>query len=813
MKKFFLKLNCFLKALLTAWIAFPIVGCLIGIIWSAFEPPEWQTQTALIFLVIICLFSPVGLYKYFLNKASLDTSSRRRTGKQKRSTNRRVQKKRKSAYKKDYTDYENGYSISEGTGSFTHGIKGASPLKWKGRGTRIKSNKYLISDPLTYYSKDYPLVDEPSCINLKLPIGKPVIEPPGALGYWPHYGQITKDQRANYLRWMAEGRTDNLEDIGYAFIFFYGLERRAIVENKDINLIVNEIVSLLRKLPFSNSFNNYLSNFVAYIIAKVGVQNIDERTFNSIFDNALKIKSDDCLSVVLAWFAVNRKPLPVQWAKTVAYFDQRSPRSVVLKRTPQKFDDLFSKKYEEMFGEGIVLKTSKRHKTIGYHPASSALKGYTLFPYNIPNARGIQGQFTPLVKIWTQAIEELRKFSRVIGKGLEKNSRHAYEALPDELKGQTEHPDAPRWEKTFSEYMRDDGHVLVKTAQIAEIQGYVYRDKLTLKQSKDLAKTAHYVGLGIEPDPRITNASYKWHDLVALFRPDEDPELPKDSTYRGASIILELGMAIAAADGVIEDEEVDYISKFLEGQFMLGGPDANRLHALRGVFVENPPSLTGISRRLRKVLSEGQREKVGEFLVGVAAANGEIDKAEVKALRRAYKALEVPNARLDDILGLIRTDLSEPVEVTRAETPARKGEAIPTIEPGEEVGIAVRLDETKIRNILIQTREVAAMLGKAMGEVTEEEPEETTERKTSKPTIDARFEGLDPRYHGFLAKLLNTESWGEEMFESLVREHKLMPSATIEVINEWADTTLGDLMIEEGDPLIINNRLIKENDG
>ena len=47
-------------------------------------------------------------------------------------------------------------------------------------------------------------------------------------------------------------------DIGYAFLFFYGLERRLLVEQQDLSPIVKEVVRLLETYTFSGSFDGYL---------------------------------------------------------------------------------------------------------------------------------------------------------------------------------------------------------------------------------------------------------------------------------------------------------------------------------------------------------------------------------------------------------------------------------------------------------------------------------------------------------------------------------------------------------------------------
>lgn len=50
------------------------------------------------------------------------------------------------------------------------------------------------------------------------------------MGYWPSYSQIAPEARRAYLNWLGGGRKDPEADVGYVFLFFYGLERRVIID-------------------------------------------------------------------------------------------------------------------------------------------------------------------------------------------------------------------------------------------------------------------------------------------------------------------------------------------------------------------------------------------------------------------------------------------------------------------------------------------------------------------------------------------------------------------------------------------------------
>src|SRR5262249_51418866 len=92
-----------------------------------------------------------------------------------------------------------------------------------------------------------------------------------------------------------------------------------------------------------------------------------------------------------------------------------------------------------------------------------------------------------------------------------------------------------------------------RLVELAKIPGGSKRPNLTLGQSKWLARRAEAHGFHVEPDPRITGRAYAPEALVALFRSASHP-LPT-SGYLAAASILELAMAVAAADGHISDSE------------------------------------------------------------------------------------------------------------------------------------------------------------------------------------------------------------------------------------------------------------------
>ena len=66
----------------------------------------------------------------------------------------------------------------------------------------------------------------------------------GPLDYWPSYTRIGPEGRNAYLGWLSTGRKEPGIDIGYVFLFFYGLERRLILDSPpeaEVSALLDEL--------------------------------------------------------------------------------------------------------------------------------------------------------------------------------------------------------------------------------------------------------------------------------------------------------------------------------------------------------------------------------------------------------------------------------------------------------------------------------------------------------------------------------------------------------------------------------------------
>jgi hypothetical protein len=198
------------------------------------------------------------------------------------------------------------------------------------------------------------------------------------------------------------------------------------------------------------------------------------------------------------------------------------------------------------------------------------------------------------------------------------------------------------------------------------------------------------------------------------------------------------------------ESALTFISDHLEGQFNLSDAHSKRLECLQYLLLHSKAGDNTISATLAKRLPRQQRLLVGEFLVGVAAIDEIITNDEIKALRKAYKSLDLDINDLDKLVA--RHVAPETGEVS-------------TMPPDTEL----RLDMQAISRIMKETREVAGILRDAMAE--DDEPDETAPSATTTATMaadppsanatstlavqpQANDTDLDSRFRPFLAAVL-----------------------------------------------------------
>lgn len=710
------------------------------------------------------------------------------------------------------------------------------PFRWCGRGEVVGVHGFEVRDPLTYFGapdrreRTGQAID-PSQVDRSLRAAAAADAPP--LPYWPWYAQMTPEQRYVYLKWLASDRKALPPSDGYLFVYYYGLERRTLVDDTDHDLVFAEVQRLrsmhaAQSQTRSRSFQNYSSAFLWYLVA-VRPTKLDRGHVKALVQSTTTW-SEDSLAAALAWFVDRQEALRPWMAYVIAQESPLSQRSVVVRRLDEQFRTLFTRRVEAEFEKGMILKSSKRARQVTYRPASAALQPVTAV---ISNPLGIPSQFQRLSEIWNDCVAELRKLSSVAREGMpETLTAEAWEAMPPELRAGIDHPQSPAICALVAKNTDETGHTFVRTSDLATALGFEQRAKLTARQSQSISATAEHAGFAVEPDVRLTGRNYAWDDLLAVFPHAYEGE-PDYRRYGGAACILRLGIEIAEADGRIDDAELGRVMGQIETGFQLNEHERRRLEALRELLLKTGSDVGGLGKRLQAVLDVDGRRAIGRLLVAVAGIDGVISKGELAALRRCFRALDLPPDLLEAIIGELAPSVAEtPVPVITGR-PAPVGERIPAARAAEGV---ITLDRARIMSIMEETREVSVLLAEAMraeAEHADGEPigESVEPRRPPSPhspvavatmPIAARTArgsevaaaapaaGPPARYASFYAELVAKERWPHGEADALARRHGHMLSGALEAINDWAfERVASQLVYEDGDVVVVERSVLE----
>lgn len=690
-------------------------------------------------------------------------------------------------------------------------------IRFHGTNSTLDSGQLNVESPLVYHvcgvldhADDASVIEDGLTVDARGDVAE-------SLPYWPSFRQCSPSQRRIYIDWLNGVRRDPNIPLGYVFIYFYGLERRVLIDHVDHETIAHEVLRLLNIYSDSNSFRRYGQSFLWAIINHgASLESVSSGLVQRV-TAATTYWSDDNISSLLAYYFNRDLPLPVEAAVHVAEKDPRTPRSVVIRRHLDRFRSLFETKFAEEYPDGLSLKAAKRARRFEYRTASATIDR-DLYAYGDselarqPNVLGITSQFKPLVRIWSECIDQLKGFDRAHKKAAgDEMTAAMYEALPDQLRTD-DHPDFDRWYEVTNQHLNEDGWVVAPISALAEIRGIAPRPRLTKTQCQQLLLSADAMELAIEPDARVTGQNYRWEEPVSVFPKDLDSDGHLKS-YHAASILLRLGMIIAEADGQVDDLELARITNHLEMQFDLSAQEATRLEHLQYLLLHTPDAHFKITKRLRELLSHTQRGMIGKFLVAVAAVDEVITKDEHKALKKAYRDLGLDPAELDEVV-------AGHVSVS---------------DSAQEDESDLVLDSERIRAIMADTAMVADFLQDALADVSEmdssddddaedkegpmtfsawneqeppatnQTPAATTDDNEKNDSIDpgaVALNGLPERYHSFLQTAMGRDSWTVDELDAIARQHRLMMAGAVEVINEWSLEEYGEWLFEEDENVI-----------
>lgn len=634
---------------------------------------------------------------------------------------------------------------------------------------------------------------EPALINPALKVAQRNIDPSLRLtDYWPSYSECTPEARRAYLQWQAGGRQAPDANIGYVFLFFYGLERRILVDavanataKADIPAIKQEVQRLLAIYSDNGSFRHYASQFLAYVEAE-SVEPAIYKQPPPAAGGSYELPMG--LRIGLGQTAVDQQPVPASWALAWALADPNIARRTAVGRCPEIFEALFKAKYAEEHGDGLRLPVNRTKLKLAYHPASASLRGQELTRSlgDLPDVSALSAPVKKLQELMNTCTDLLDPYSRFIGRNPDK--KDALESVL--LLPPAYWPTSLRTELNEIKARVCDGMLVMSFGELTgrlKSAGTLSRDKVL-----GLARALEVLHLGMEPDVLGGQKLPKAEDSVALFVADPAEGAARSTpAYQAAAVTLDLACSVALADGDASGPELIHLTRQIESWTHLSAAHRKRLKAHLRLRIMQPTTLAGLKKKLEPLTAEAKRT-IAKFLAHLAETDGTVSPDEVKFLERVYKTLQVDTKLVYSDLHSAGAPIPAAVSAPRKEAPV--------------VGFA--LDPARIAQLQRETEEVTALLANVFAEETVEV--EAVAAEEDEPPPQASVLGLDQSYVAFLRMLISRPTWTRHELVDVAADMELMLDGALEHINEAALDNFDAPLVEGDDPVEINQEVLEK---
>jgi uncharacterized tellurite resistance protein B-like protein len=691
---------------------------------------------------------------------------------------------------------------------------------WLPKNTPVTIQDFEIKDGFIYVGEDLAQADgyavEPALINPKLKISRLSPDLVGRqMGYWSSYSEIPPRCRAAYLMWLANGRKDPKANIGYVFLYFYGLERRVLHDYKqrkkdseEYGAIFRDIKRLIQIYGENASFAGYAQNllFKMYLESKGR-----DLTATKPFISTQRRNLPPPIKVGLGQYSHQGRPIPADWALAWVLQDPEIRLRTPAKRCKKEFASLFKELYRARHGDGIVVKPNKTKLSESYRPASPGINR-SISIYEVPALPDItilKRPRTMLAELADKATDKLDAYSRFIGR--EQSGRGSLEALallPSELDRKVKHSGRERLREHLDTKLGDGRSAILPFEVIAEHYPFDHPEKVRKKEAVLLAQLLEKIGFGMEPDVRFAGIKPSAENDLVIFRQAADAPSAPSQAFEAAVLLMRLAAMVSAADGDVSPEEQEHMEQHLQTSLSLSDGERRRLHAhMKWLLAHEHQSFAGLKPKL-EALAEPQRRSIGEFLITVAAADGQIDPGEVKILQKLYGRLGLDP---DQVVSILHNFTSEPVTV-KLGAPS-SGFSVPPAPDQAQAGSSgaepQSLDPAALQKKLSETARVAELLHGVFGDEEAESASEGSHRPQA--TDQQNVPGLDAEHSALLRAIGAKDSWERSELERIAEEHGLLLDGALEAINELAfDHADSPCIEEDGDIYLLERAAYEE---
>jgi tellurite resistance protein len=632
--------------------------------------------------------------------------------------------------------------------------------------------------------------------------------------YWPSYSLINPECRRAYLQWLSEGKNEPSAYIGYVFLYFYGLERRLMLDNagKEAGAIYSELQRLHALYSANHSFNSYATTLLSAAAVKYQQEtkwpplSLKKVTWQLPLDLLVAIGSTVGKGIALDAFQM------LTWYN--AHPEKRLPPLAA--RCPEEFKSLFKTRFEAKFPQGMMVSPPKRTLSATYRAASSTFSvNFHVGATAIPDVSGLTAPLNAIDSVIAACAADLTTYARLIGKDRSARSEMAAAAaLPAQLLSEGAGGPIMRLKCWLDSRVTGGATAIQLRELLAQVGADVrVEGKATKADLILIADALSRCGFGIEPDPAIAYPSTTNATEAIVFRSDGGARLAHVSPeFLGALAQIDIGMIVATAGNKLASTEVELLASKVSSNPNLSSFEKDRLVARLAFLSKYPPTTRIFAKFKDRPVSD--REAVARLALSVAAADGTISVEEARTLEKLYKTLDLPTGRLySDIQNLNIADDQPPI-VALGE-PAKSVPIRPKPKSGPNPNA---LDPSRLAKTRADTAIVSTILSEIFSDHDGPPAKDPIVNGHAPAVAGAeagpdRFPGLDPKYVSLLTALVAHKGMDKGDFEVLTGSHNLMCDGAIEAINDWSYGRFDGPILDDGPHIMINNEILNLAEG
>ncbi|WP_174966677.1 MULTISPECIES: TerB N-terminal domain-containing protein [Pandoraea] len=695
---------------------------------------------------------------------------------------------------------------------------------WVPPGVRVQVRQYSLPDGLVYLcsSAERNRLErtEPSLIDESLQIGREEDFTVNHLPYYPTYEGASPTARAAYINWLISGRRHPNAGLGYVYLFFYGLERRAIIDARSDQAARDEIPAICAELEglietYKNGTFNWrarqLLAFCRYIYGAV-----------DLTPPALPLEGNphvvkDLCRIGLSQAYHERHELPAKWLATWYISDGRFNKPAVVKRHQLQFAAIFQDLCDRQFRNNLATWSpplSTKSLQLSYQPVSMVLSEVqeSVAMADLTCEEAGLGRLVETIAL--SATEELTRYSRYVARSAERADDPVSRLmLPCPLwPGQV-------WERLALILAELNAGVdVTEPSTLAAFLAPLDADDVLTKIpiAALLGQMDGYMGIGVEPDPRHGSIAPSAATPIVFFRSGELP-LPEASRGKSAGLLpvhlkhharvacvafladlIRMGLPNSAA----ALEQAKAIA--LEWGGLTAAAHVRLQALLIALTAPEAPEFKGKSalKKQLALIDAPDRVSLTHELVAVARAGGALEQvAVVRQLEKYFALLGAdPKALYDMAHTSLGLGMSAP--------PAPRATAAPGVLDTARIA-ALRKETARVDTVLgsIFTDDVDGAVDQASAIAAS--PAAPPDHNVTAPAAVgyasfSALPSLDARHSDLLRAMLAQATWTGEAFAALCAERGLMSSGAIERINDAAFDAFDEALLEGDDPIEFN---------